>query len=400
MHLITNHLIYASRESGSSQGKAFQESFQHAVRTARPTCGSFAAKQTASRSSNVGDSVSCGVGLASCFFDCFGAPFCWGEAAIDESFADIQPTLNPQTFCQCFEHTSHDAGAHPLLESAMTSLIRRVSLRQVGPGCAGTQYPKYTVENTTSVFPRSASPISAARWLGNERVERTPLCVGQVPGVGERHRFWLQSTVLVGFTLESSSNELDFIDPKNRHERSPPVDWAQTAKYALRPRVVRWGCAVGRGPTKPVSALLVRWKSGDQEALQALMPLVYDELRRIAHQHLQAERADHTLRSHVLVHEAYLRLVDQKPPDLEGRAHFFTVAARLMRQILVDYARRHQAAKRGYGCKVTLDQAVALLAETRPRCACSRRCTERTLPLRSPASTNHRVAFFRGAFHR
>jgi RNA polymerase sigma factor (TIGR02999 family) len=117
---------------------------------------------------------------------------------------------------------------------------------------------------------------------------------------------------------------------------------------------------VGSSSAKPVSALLVRWKSGDQEALQALMPLVYDELRRIAHRHLQAERPGHTLRSNELVHEAYLRLVDQQPTELEGRAHFFAVAARLMRQILVDYARRHRAAKRGYGCKVTLDQAVAL----------------------------------------
>ena len=90
------------------------------------------------------------------------------------------------------------------------------------------------------------------------------------------------------------------------------------------------------------------------------MPLVYDELRRIAHKHLQTERPDHTLRSNELVHEAYLRLVDQQPSELECRARFFAVAARLMRQILVDYARRHKAAKRGYGCKVTLDEAVAL----------------------------------------
>ena len=114
------------------------------------------------------------------------------------------------------------------------------------------------------------------------------------------------------------------------------------------------------GGSKPVSALLVRWKEGDQQALQALMPVVYDELRRVAHRYLRNERSDHTLRSTELVHEAYLRLVDQQPSELENRAHFFAVAARLMREILVDYARSRRAIKRGYGCKVTLDEAVAL----------------------------------------
>jgi RNA polymerase sigma factor (TIGR02999 family) len=120
------------------------------------------------------------------------------------------------------------------------------------------------------------------------------------------------------------------------------------------------GCAVGGDSTKPISALLVKWKQGDQEAIQALMPLVYEELRRIAHRRLQAERDDHTLRSTELVHEAYLRLVDQQPSELENRTNFFAVAARLMREILVDYARSRRALKRGYGCKITLDQAVAL----------------------------------------
>jgi RNA polymerase sigma factor (TIGR02999 family) len=117
---------------------------------------------------------------------------------------------------------------------------------------------------------------------------------------------------------------------------------------------------VGGSSTKPVSALLVKWKHGDQEAMQALMPLVYDELRRLAHRHLQGERDDHTLRSTELVHEAYLRLVGQRPSELENRTRFFAVAARLMREIPVDYARNHRALKRGYGCKITLDQAVTL----------------------------------------
>ena len=118
------------------------------------------------------------------------------------------------------------------------------------------------------------------------------------------------------------------------------------------------------GSSKPVSELLVKWKGGDQQALQALMPLVYGELRRVAHRYLQAEkRPNHTLRSTELVHEAYLRLVDQKPSELQNRAHFFAVSARLMREILVDYARRRRAIKRGNGCNITLDPALAVPKE-------------------------------------
>jgi RNA polymerase sigma factor (TIGR02999 family) len=115
---------------------------------------------------------------------------------------------------------------------------------------------------------------------------------------------------------------------------------------------------VSRCSAKAVSALLLSWQNGDQEALHALMPLVYDELRRVAHRYLQKERPDHTLHSTELVHEAYLRLVDQQSPEQGNRAHFFAVAARLMREILVDYARSRRALKRGYGCKITLDRAV------------------------------------------
>jgi RNA polymerase sigma factor (TIGR02999 family) len=94
------------------------------------------------------------------------------------------------------------------------------------------------------------------------------------------------------------------------------------------------------------------------------MPLVYGELRRLAHQYLQAEkRPNHTLRSTELVHEAYLRLVGQQPSDLQNRAHFLAVSARLMREILVDYARSRRAVKRGYGCTITLDPSIALPQE-------------------------------------
>lgn len=110
----------------------------------------------------------------------------------------------------------------------------------------------------------------------------------------------------------------------------------------------------------PVTALLIRWKSGDREALRALVPFVYQELRSLAHVMLRAERPGHTLQSTALVHEAYLKLVKQGPPEVQNRAHFFAVAARLMREILVDYARGHGAAKRGAAHRVELQDGVEL----------------------------------------
>ncbi len=102
-------------------------------------------------------------------------------------------------------------------------------------------------------------------------------------------------------------------------------------------------------PSKQITELLVRWRGGDQVALDTLLPLVYSELRQIAQHYLQRERSDHTLQSTALVHEAYVRLVGNKVPQWQDRAHFFGVAARVMRQILVEYARGHSAAKRGGG---------------------------------------------------
>jgi RNA polymerase sigma factor (TIGR02999 family) len=113
--------------------------------------------------------------------------------------------------------------------------------------------------------------------------------------------------------------------------------------------------------SSPVTGLLIRWREGDPQALEDLMPLVYDELRRLAHHYLQRERPEHTLQSTALVHEAYLRLAGQNLPQWQNRAHFFGIAAHLMRQILVEYARGHSAAKRGgSACKVTLDEAALL----------------------------------------
>jgi len=102
-----------------------------------------------------------------------------------------------------------------------------------------------------------------------------------------------------------------------------------------------------RGASNQVTELLVRWRGGDKAALDALMPLVYSELRRIANRYLQGERSDHTLQSTALVHEAYVRMTNQQLPQWQNRAHFFAVAAQLMRQILVDHARNHRASKRG-----------------------------------------------------
>jgi RNA polymerase sigma factor (TIGR02999 family) len=105
-----------------------------------------------------------------------------------------------------------------------------------------------------------------------------------------------------------------------------------------------------------VSKLLVNWGQGDQGAREALIPLVYDELRRLARRYLRRERPNHTLQSAALVNEAYLRLIRQEQPQWQNRAHFFGVAAQLMRHILVDHARNRAAAKRGAGApRLSLD---------------------------------------------
>jgi len=108
-------------------------------------------------------------------------------------------------------------------------------------------------------------------------------------------------------------------------------------------------------PSKIVTQLLKDWRAGDDEAFRAIIPLVYDELRRVAHQYLRRERADHTLQSTALVHEAYLRLEKQGAAKFENRAHFMAICAQLMRQILVEYARSRNTAKRDGGNRVTLD---------------------------------------------
>ena len=113
-----------------------------------------------------------------------------------------------------------------------------------------------------------------------------------------------------------------------------------------------------------VTDLLARWSDGDDTALAELTPLVYEELRRLAHRQMGAERSDHTLQTTALVNEAYLRLADQTHPRWQNRAHFFAVAARAMREILVSYARSQRAQKRGGGAlKIDLDEAALVSPE-------------------------------------
>jgi RNA polymerase sigma factor (TIGR02999 family) len=110
-----------------------------------------------------------------------------------------------------------------------------------------------------------------------------------------------------------------------------------------------------------VTRLLADWSNGDRQALDELLPLVYEELRHLANAYLRREREGHTLQSTALVHEAFLRLVNQRDVHWRGRAHFFGIAAQMIRRILVDHARAQRAAKRGAGAvRLELDDAIAV----------------------------------------
>ncbi len=116
-------------------------------------------------------------------------------------------------------------------------------------------------------------------------------------------------------------------------------------------------------PADDVTLLLADWRNGDARALERMLPIVYRELQRLAASYLRRERAAHTLQPTALVHEAYVRLVDQRTPAFRDRAHFFGVAAHVMRQVLVDSARKKRAAKRGGGHDVALDEIVVAAPE-------------------------------------
>ena len=125
-----------------------------------------------------------------------------------------------------------------------------------------------------------------------------------------------------------------------------------------------------RSPSSPpheITQLLAEWSHGNQAALDKLYPLVYSELRRLAHGYLRRERKGHTLQTTALINEAYLRLVDQKHVHWANRSHFFGISAQIMRRILIDHARRYDYAKRGGGAqRISLDEA-ALVAKERGR---------------------------------
>lgn len=116
--------------------------------------------------------------------------------------------------------------------------------------------------------------------------------------------------------------------------------------------------------TEEISDLLIAWGNGDRTALDQLMPLVYDELRRLAHHYLVRERIGHTLQTSALVNEVYFKLVKERAMQWQNRAHFFAVSANLMRMILVDYARHRNYAKRGGGTqRLSFDEALAVSDE-------------------------------------
>ena len=115
--------------------------------------------------------------------------------------------------------------------------------------------------------------------------------------------------------------------------------------------------------TQNITAMLQEWNDGNREALDTLLPIVYDELRRQAHRYIRRERKNHTLQTTALIHEAYLKLLEQRNVECESRTHFFAIVANLMRQILVDYARTKKSLKRGAVDNLPLEEAVLIAAQ-------------------------------------
>ena len=149
-----------------------------------------------------------------------------------------------------------------------------------------------------------------------------------------------------------------------------------------------------------VTQLLMDWSHGENAALAELTPLVYEELRRLAHHFMEGQRPDHTLQTTVLVNEAYLRLADQTDPNWQNRAHFFAVAARAMRQILVNYAKSSQAQKRGGGAlKVELDEAAIVSPEQSKEIIYLHEALERLATLDSRKARVVELKYFGGLNH-
>src|SRR5881275_2288721 len=146
-----------------------------------------------------------------------------------------------------------------------------------------------------------------------------------------------------------------------------------------------------------VTQLLMDWSHGDNAALAELTPLVYEELRRLAHHFMEGQRPDHTLQTTALVNEAYMRLADQTKPSWQNRAHFFAVAARAMRQILVNYARSNRAQKRGGGAlKVELDEVAIISPEESKEIVDLHEALERLAALNSRKAQVVELKYFGG----
>jgi len=135
-------------------------------------------------------------------------------------------------------------------------------------------------------------------------------------------------------------------------------------RYRFHPSEGAGGKVVGSLPSESVTQLLAQWQAGDDDALRAILPQVYDELRRLAHHYMRQERPDHTLQSTALVHEAYLQLEKQGAAAFKDRSHFVAVCAHLMRQLLCEHARKRRAAKRDGGYKLTLDDVFAFKSKS------------------------------------
>jgi RNA polymerase sigma factor (TIGR02999 family) len=149
-----------------------------------------------------------------------------------------------------------------------------------------------------------------------------------------------------------------------------------------------------------VTQLLQQWSHGDDAALGELTPLVYEELRRLAHHYMEGERPGHTLQTTALVNEAYLRLADQTNPNWQSRAHFFAVAARAMRGILVNYAKSNQAQKRGGGAaRIELDEAAILSPEQSKEIVDLHEALERLATLNSRKARVVELKYFGGLNH-
>ena len=151
---------------------------------------------------------------------------------------------------------------------------------------------------------------------------------------------------------------------------------------------------------KNVTQLLADWSHGEAAALSELTPLVYEELRRLAHHYMKGQRPDHTLQATALVNEAYLRLADQTSPDFTNRSHFFAVAAQAMRQILVNYAKASRSQKRGGGArKVELDEAALISPEETTEILDLNEALERLATLDSRKAHVVELKYFGGLNH-